>query len=227
VAGYIQFRTANFNPYVVRPTLDAARRRLVVFDEGDVVRVLEGGRVVLEVSTASKTLECRGGGISPSGRLLALYRVSRGIVYAHQDALHDTTNEVEVWDIEQGKPRMKLPVDGQLEQVGFDTTDEHLIVIDDYSGPAAYALSSGQEVWRFGGIDRFNSSATCYSWAFSPDGSLLAVGRDGLFLYDAVSRKPIPVPEPGGDKVERVFFSGDGRLLASDCFGTAVVRKVL
>src|SRR5262249_31676499 len=71
VAGYQHFRTANFNPHVVRPTQDAARRRLVVFDAGNVVRVLEGGRAVLEVSTASKTVECRAGGISPSGSLLA------------------------------------------------------------------------------------------------------------------------------------------------------------
>ena len=28
--------------------------------------------------------------LSPSGRLLALYRPSRGVVYHHQDALHDT-----------------------------------------------------------------------------------------------------------------------------------------
>jgi hypothetical protein len=226
VAGYQEFRTANFNPYVVRPTLDAARRRLVVFDEGDVVRVLEGGRAVLEVFTASKTLVCRAGRISPSGRLLALYRVSRGIVYAHNDARDDTTNEVEVWDIDRGKLRLKLPFPVQLNQVGFDPVDEHLIVTRSCSGPAAYALSSGKEVWRFGGTDLPDRSATCYSWAFAPDGSLLAVGRDGLFLYEAATRKPIPVPEPGGYKVERVVFSGDGRLLASDRFGTAVVRKV-
>src|SRR5262249_40959675 len=141
VAGYQHFRTANFNPHVVRPTQDAARRRLVVFDAGNVVRVLEGGRAVLEVSTASKTVECRAGGISPSGSLLGLYRVSRGIVYGHEDARDDTTNEVEVWDVDRGKLRRKLPFSVRLDQVGFDPKDEQLIVTRAYSGPAAYALS--------------------------------------------------------------------------------------
>jgi hypothetical protein len=40
VAGYVEWRTANFNPFVVRPSFDTARRRLVVFDADSVVRVL-------------------------------------------------------------------------------------------------------------------------------------------------------------------------------------------
>jgi predicted DNA-binding WGR domain protein len=229
LASYREYRTANFNAYVARPSQDAARRRLVVFDEGDIVRVLEGGRAVLEVSTASRTVECRAGGISPSGRLLALYRVSRGIVYSHKDALDDTTNEVEVWDIDQGKLRQKLPFPGQLSRVGFDPKDRHLIVTHGYaSGPAAYELSSGKEVWRFGGTGETDHSAHCFSWAFSPDGSRLAVGREALCLYELAGLKPVPVPgQTGGYRVERVVFSGDGQLLAATDFGIVVVRKVL
>ena len=75
----------------VRPSQDAARRRLVVFDEGSVVRVLdERGRTVAQVPTASPTTVCRAGAISPSGRLLALYRVSRDLVYGQADARHGT-----------------------------------------------------------------------------------------------------------------------------------------
>ena len=48
------------------------------------------------------------------------------------------------------------------------------------------------------------------------------------FVFAPVAlRKPIPVPEPGSYKVQRVCFSGDGRRLAADRFGTVVVRKVL
>jgi hypothetical protein len=227
VAGYREFRTASYNSYVVRPTQDAARRRLVVFDAGDVVRVLEGGKAVLEVSTASKTVVCHAGGISSSGRLLALYRVSRGIAYSHPDARDDTTNEVEVWDVDRGKLRSRLPFAVKLDRVGFDPKDKQLVVSHDCTGPVAYALSSGKEVWRIGAAAGIVRPVYHFGWAFSPDGRLLAVGGNGLFLYEAASRKPIPLPDPGGYKVERVRFSGDGRLLASDRSLDVVVRKVV
>jgi len=57
-------------------------------------------------------------------------------------------------------------------------------------------------------------------------GTDAAVAADGLRLYEAATRKAVPLPEPGGYRVDRVAFSGDGRLLASLAAGTATVRKL-
>jgi hypothetical protein len=225
LAGYEEFRTSRFNPHVVRPSQDAARRRLVVFDTGDVVRVVEGGRALLEVSTTSPTAECRGGRVSPSGRLLAVYRVSRGVAYNHPDARVDTTNEVEVWEIDAGRPLTKIAMPEPVGQVGFDPADEHLIVSFGCYGPAAYSLASGEKVWQYGGPARPLDSI-CYGWSFSPDGSLLAVGRSHeICLYRGKAREPAPFPDAGAYRAERVVFSGNGRVFAAERGLNVVVRK--
>jgi hypothetical protein len=110
--------------------------------------------------------------------------------------------------------------------VGIDPRDEHLIVtLANVSGPVAYALASGEEAWRFaGGV--YPGLATCYDWAFSPDGRLMVVNGDRLGLYEATTRRPVPLPEPGAWRVDRLAFSGDGRLLASVTAGIATVRKL-
>ncbi|RYE85300.1 MAG: hypothetical protein EOO75_17115, partial [Myxococcales bacterium] len=119
---------ASFNTHVLRPQLDRARRRVVVFDEQVIVRVLdETGHTVLEVPMAHPTTECRAAGISPSGRLLALYRASRGVIYNHVDARHDATNVVDVWDIDAGRLRETVAIGPQLTGLGFDPRDELLV----------------------------------------------------------------------------------------------------
>lgn len=225
LAAFVESRTASFNPHVVRPSQDTARRRLVVFDAGDVVRVLEGDRAVLEVSTASKTTECRGARISPSGRLLAVYRASRGVVYNHPDARDDTTNEVEVWDIDAGRPRTKFAMPEPVSQVGFDPADEHLIVAFDYYGPGAFALATGEIAWRYGGPDRpIDSICTC--WAYAPDGSLLAVcRRHEISLYRAQTRERVPYPDMSAYRPDRIVFSGDGQVFVGERGLNVVLRK--
>src|SRR5262249_9762682 len=175
LAGYAPYQTANFSLFGVRPCFDAARRRLLVFDKGSVARVLEGGRTVLEVSTHSPTTLCEAGALSPSGRLLALYRVSRGLVHFDKDAQHDSTNEVEVWDVERGQLWARVPLAEELDHVGIDPQDRQLLVTQSGSrGPVAYALPSGRPAWRLHSFWKNDRLGDCYDWDFSPDGSLLA-----------------------------------------------------
>jgi WD40 repeat protein len=227
VASYQDVPTPQFNTHVLRPTLDQARRRLVVFDQGTRVRVVEAGRSILDECLESRTTECRAARISPSGRLLALYRVSRGLVYGHADAKHDLTNKVEIWDIDAGAVRATIPFTEKLDAVGFDPTDQLLIVAWEYAqGPVAYDLASGAERWRFPDPWRTDRLATAYTWSHSPDGKLLAVGRDNLAIYDATTLAEIPTSMSHGGRIRQVSFSADGSRLATAENATCVVRRV-
>ncbi|MFO0607864.1 MAG: hypothetical protein U0324_32170 [Polyangiales bacterium] len=228
VAGYDEHRTARFNPFVVRPHADLARRRVVVFDAGDHVRVLDPAhRPIFSVCVASPTTECRAAEISPSGRLLALYRVSRGVVYNHDDARHDDTSVVEVWDVDAGSLRASLPMPRQVDGVGLSPDDATLLVSEQYAkGPIAYDLATGAERWRLTEPYRPDELAQCHDWAYSPDGSLLAVGHGVTGLYDAATRAPVALEPAGMYRTPAVRFSADGSRLASAEGGLCVVRRV-
>lgn len=239
LAGYEQWRSASFNPFCVKPAWDAARRRLLVFDAGDMVRVLDAdGSLLLEVCTKADTTECRAGALSPSGRSLALYRPSRGIVYHHPDALHDTTNEIEVWDIATGRRTARIPVPAPLRErplgeIGFDPT-ETLIVTnpDPVQGPCALSIDTGDVVWHFPDAYRTDRWDTCFTWAYAPSGGPLAIGRrfDGAVdLRHPATREPWPVELERLERhrVRRIAFSRDGRLVAAGGDGgTLTVRKI-
>lgn len=227
LGAYRQWQTSHFNPYCVQPAWDGERRRLLLFDADDMVRVLDAdGNRVFEVHTKRDTTECRAGALSASGRLLALYRPSRGIVYAHEDARHDTTNEVEIWDVDKGTLRTRVQVPAQLaartlDKVGFDPT-ETLVVTnpDPVQGPCAISIETGEIVWHFPDAHRTDRWDTCFSWAYSPDGSLLAIGRhlgDAVELRDAATREPVatPLERVEGHRVHRLVFSADGTVLAA------------
>ncbi|WP_406286870.1 WD40 repeat domain-containing protein [Embleya sp. NBC_00896] len=234
VAGFTQFDDSRFNPYCVRPSWDRARERLVVFDAGDLVRVLDAaGEPVCEVSTASPTTECRTAALSASGRLLAVSRVSRGVVYGHRDALADTTNEVEVWDVASGRLVTRVPLAWDIGRVGFDPT-ETLLVMNrgGVHGPYAISIETGDVVWQFTNPFHPNILHTCYGWSYTPDGGRIAVGgnRTGaLRLYDADLREPSGVDLDGYDdqRVSRLVFSRTGDLLATGGdFGLVYVRRI-
>lgn len=241
LAGYEQFRSSSFNPFCVKPMWDVARHRLLVFDARDMVRVLDtAGSPLLEVCTTDSTTECRAGALSPSGRLLALYRPSRGVVYSHADALHDKTNEIEVWDIATGRRTARIPAPvtlagaRTLHRIGFDPT-ERLIVTNPNpaQGPCALSIDTGEGVWCFPDAHLTDRWATCYSWEYSSDGTTLAIGRRGATeIVDAATRVADPAfayrPETGvTGRTYRVRISADNTLVASggDC-GRIVVRKL-
>jgi hypothetical protein len=213
------------NPFCVQPCFDRERRRLALCDRDGILRVLEDGKCLLEVHSKSPTTECRAMSISPSGRLLAVNIVSRGIVYSHDDAKHDTTNEVQIWDVEAGVLWETVTVAQQVDDVGFTAGDDALLVTWLYAlGPVALEIPTGRELWRH--VDRWQGDNTrSHGWAYSPDGKLLAITGDRLALLDAQTRQPV------ADFTELVgshcpMFSRDGRLLATSAGGTALVYAI-
>ena len=216
------------NPFVVRPSFDAERRRLVIYARGPVVRVLDDrDRTLLEVSTKSPTTECRGGAISPSGRLLAVYIVSRGIIYSHDDAKHDTTNEIQIWDIEAGVKFETVAVDRKLSSIGFTPQDDLLLVTSEYyEGPVALEIPAGTERWKLTDPDSPRQLARTRAWAYSHDGTRLAVAGNTLQLLDATTREPaLELPSTFG-RAECPVFSRDGRRLAAWIDGSAIVHAI-
>ena len=212
-----------FNPFVVQPCFDNERKRLVVFDEAKspVVRVLdESGKKLLDVSMKSQTTECRGAGISPSGRLLALYVSSRGIIYGHDDAMTDTTNDVQIWDIEAGERWETVTVADKLHGVGLSYDDTTLLVTDEYyNGPTALEIPSGTVKWKLA-KDGMRTEA----WTYSPDGKRLAIAGNVFEILDAKTRKPaIELTEVYARRPSRPIFSRDGKRVALSADGTAIV----
>ncbi|MBA3500976.1 MAG: WD40 repeat domain-containing protein [Myxococcota bacterium] len=219
---------AALNPFVTMPTFDLERRRLVVLAKGPCVRVIdENHATVLEVSTKSKTTECRGAQISASGRLLALYISSRGIIYGHDDAKSDTTNEIQVWDIEAGVKWETVTLAEKVDDVGFAPADDLLLVTYEYArGPVALEIPSGRERWRIVDPHDESSLARASAWTYSPDGKSLAVAGDSLRLLDAKTRAPIvELPRVFG-RVACPVFSRDGKRLAVSIGGTAIVHAL-
>lgn len=208
-------RPTRFNPFCARPVMDATRRRLVVFDADEHVRVLEDLVPVLALDVSDQP-ECRAAALSPSGRLLAL---------AH--GVNDAT--VRVWEVGTGRllhdyafpfPFESATGGTGINRLGFDPTSRFLVANSAHrDGPFAIPVGGGPIVWTparplFGG-----GWARCHGWAYSPDGALLAIGgRDGAALH-------LPDGSPAGltlapsytGRTGELAFSADGTLLA--CFG--------
>lgn len=215
-------KAAKIDSYVVQPSFDAERRRLLVID-GYVVRVLDEKRETLcEIDTTHASTECRGAAISPSGRYLALYIASRGVTYNHEDARSDTTNLVNIYDVETGSLWETITVDRKISALGLSPDEKELVVSWYYAdGPAGLTIPSGEETWSAGDTNR--------DWAFSPDGTLLALSGE---------RQPRVLTFPGREpavelsaitdfgRCERVVISADGKRLAAWQGGTAYVMSV-
>lgn len=228
VANYREHASAKFNPFVARPHTDQSRRSVVVFDAGSHVRVLgSDGRARLSVCTDAELTECRAARISPSGALLAVYRVSRGIAYGHDDARHDTTSVVDVWDVDAGALRASLSMPRKVDAVGFTPDDAALLVTTYHAKDlTAFGIPRGEALWSLPDACAPREMRHTFAWDFSPDGALLAVGHDVTALYDATTRAPIEIEPAGSHQSTMVRFSNDGTLLASQEGGLCVVRRV-
>ncbi len=219
---------AHFNPHCVWPSRDAAYERALVFDKGDVLRVIDrAGETMFQTSLSSKTCECRAAALSPSSALVAAYVVSRGIVYNHDDAKGDTTNEVRIFAVTTGEQLYTIPLPFEISKVGLTPDDQQLIATREYSqGPVFFDLKSGRQTHFFDNPHRDDRWATCIAWAYSADGSTLALSGDGLKLLDARSLKTIRTLQVDGGRFgapRQVVFSSDGTVLFTALMGGEVV----
>lgn len=169
-----------FNPHVSQPQLDAKRERLLCFDhQGVAVRSTAGGggrkgkagAVLFRLKVRKGKTEYRWAAISPSGRLLALVHQSRHVVYGHEDARGDRTNQIEVWSVDEGKLVATIPLPGTDENVRrvSISPDDAQVLLGTYRDLTAFAIATGRKAW----------SVKEREWAHSPDGTCLAVASRG------------------------------------------------
>lgn len=190
----------------VKPSWDAARQRLLVFDADSRIRVLDRtGDPVLDLPVRDAST-CRGGALSRSGRLLVLR-------YGHAD--------IEVWEVDTGSlvRRMDFPFppdeqsDLGARQVGFDVSEGLVLVDRDIvAGPFAASIETGELAWSV-----TNQDGPTWTWSFSPDGTVLALGGvDHISLYRATDLERMPAQPPRAPlkQLGRVAFSADGSLVA-------------
>ncbi|MES4906619.1 MULTISPECIES: WD40 repeat domain-containing protein [unclassified Streptomyces] len=231
LARYREFQDADFNPFRVRPSWDAARRRLLLFDTGDRVRILDRGwNDVFATSAQRPSTRCWAGALSPSGKLMALC-FTKGSRYKEDDP---EVTEVEIWDIDRDAVVCRIPMDRKPHAIGFDPADTQLVANPESAqGPCAYSLETGERIWHFPHSFRTDRWATCHGWAYSPDGSTLAIGRRGdTDVVDAVTRHSDPAftrrpADLGTGRTYTVRFSADGTLVASGGdTGRVIVRKL-
>jgi WD40 repeat protein len=206
--------TSWFNPHCVHPAQDAARRRLLVFDADTTVRVLDaGGATVLELPLADHP-ECRSGALSPSGRLLAL-------------AFGAT---VDVWAVDTGRKLFDAPLpnpfrrsDMGIRLLGFDATETLLTACDAYAeGPVVWRLDTREP--RHVRTDPDRAEGICSSFAYSPDGRLLAVDDGRLTFLDTATFDPLPTERHPAYRSKRIVFSADGGLVAIGAERLSVYR---
>ncbi|MDT0548871.1 MULTISPECIES: WD40 repeat domain-containing protein [Streptomyces] len=234
LARYREFQDAHFNSFRVRPSWDAARRRLLLFDTGDRVRIVgtldQDGNDVFATSGERPSMRCWAGALSPSGKLMALC-FTKGSRYKDDDP---EVTEVEIWDIDRRKVVRRIPMDRKPHSIGFDPADTLLVANpESHEGPRAYSLETGELVWHFPHPFLADRGATCYGWAYSPDGSTLAIGRRGdTDVVDAVTRHSDPAfahrpGDLGTGRTYTVRISADGTLVASGGdTGRIIVRKL-
>ena len=230
LAGYQQWRTSDFNPFCLRPGWDAARRRLLVFEAGDRVRVLDmvSGDVLHEV-VAKDRGECRAGALSRSGRLLALRFGPYGCGVAGV--------QIEIWDVDTGTLTRTLrgPFPAGVKDIGFDPQERWVVANGEYvEGPFAIDIATDTLAWAAPAPTAPAPPATappatiptgdpghrrtCYAWDYAPDGATLAIGGRGeIVLLDAQTRAPAAIQPSwlGTGRTGRVVYSADGRLVAA------------
>lgn len=170
------------NPHVSQFEFDRTRERLLYFDGPRVcVRRTDRKRALLKIPGPKAPCEYREATISPSGKLVAVVHQSRGVIYGHDDAKHDTTDEIQIWSVDRGEQIASLPRGGSmLRGISFSADDKTLIV-GDYSEIVARDVRGGARVWQ----------RAARAWAYAPDGAKLAVAArsTGAQVLDARTRR--------------------------------------
>ena len=225
VSSYREFVESNFGP--VRPQLDAAGRRMLLAKPGNALEVIEveSGASIRSVVSCPPGSTCYQAALSPSGQ-----RIASLIIQSRTP--EKVTGEIAVWDVASGEQLARIPVADNcyMPRLGF-TPDDRAVMITvgrpcdaknllcaHGQGPVGYAIADGKPAFDLS--RRMNARVwhRRLSWAFSPDGTLLAVGNsrdaDEIEIYDSKSlalRTTLPAVQPRD--VERLAFSADGRIL--------------
>lgn len=126
----------------------------------------------------------------------------------------DNVCGVSIWDVGTQKEQLHIEVDalglGALAMSG----DARLVaaVLDQTGSARVWDATKGQELMT---IDRPQEEA-CFSVAFNPDGSRLAVGGKAgtVAVYDVLSKKLVHTIRTKAGAIEAVLFSPDGNRMA-------------
>lgn len=209
---------ARFNDHRVWPSRDAHYKRALVFEQGDVLRVIEAsGQAIFELSLSSETLECLAASLSPSGRYVVGYLANTDLLYQEESTMSAQTHEVRVWDVESGKQVSCFSPDYPLSRVGLTPDDRQVIAVRDYAqGPVFFDAESGKQIRFFDDPYSDDRWQTCPGWSYSADGTLLALATDPLQLLDAKEfqvLRQLQDPESFDMSVRSLTFSSDNRSL--------------
>ncbi|MGY1810146.1 BTAD domain-containing putative transcriptional regulator [Blastococcus sp. SYSU D00669] len=153
---------------------------------------------------------------TPDGRLLAYHR-------GPFETARGTSPEVELWDWRRDEVVRRIAVPGYEAPLAVSPDGERIVVARSEQATVV-DLSSGAEVTQLTG-----AGAAISSFAYSPDGSLIATGHeDGLVrLWDADSGQAVTVLRGQTTRIKSVAFSPDGdHLAASDTEATVRVAAV-
>jgi hypothetical protein len=223
-------RPGVFNPYCVKPTCDASRDRWLMFD-GDEVQVRAADASVLfRRDGRHPTCSIWRVTLSPSGRRVAVHIASRFIIFSHDDARADTTNVIEVWDVDSGGLLCMLdPGAHRLpNEMAISPDDGHLLMTVWCGPPGVSVLDLANPSREPTPLSLPEPQGHTFDMAFSPDRALLVLGgMNRVFIITWPSNVPLLDAPERARRVERVCLSDDGRLVATGgASGEISVRSV-
>ena len=206
---------AHFNHHCVWPSRSADGSRALVFDAGDVLRVLgSDAQTVLELCVAAPKVECCAAMLSHDGGRVVGYFATRATVYG-SDGL---THELRVWEVDTGELVHRIPVPHAVRRCTIASDGATIVALAEYAqGPVFIDLERGERVDFFDDPRRAGCLQTCYTFAHSPDGTRLAIGTSVVGVVDTDDRHGDALelrPDPGAHAEPRhLCFSPSGDVL--------------
>ncbi|KAI1328464.1 WD40-repeat-containing domain protein [Xylariaceae sp. FL0255] len=134
---------------------------------------------------------------SPDGRFLALFHAGKA----------------QIWDVTTGRKRSSFSVKTIVNaaSVGLSSHAKYLVLTSLEGSAIAWDIDKGQE-------QQFIPANTFRGWnlALSPNSQLTALSLEGTMqLWNLSTRQMIHTLQAGVERVTRIIFSLDGRLIAS------------